>query len=48
MKEELLYIINHKEESSFHLIGHLYLFMDSLVRSCASDQTSKGNSLRDF
>lgn len=48
MKEELLYIVNHKEESSFHLIGHLYLFIDSLIRSCASDQTGKGSSLRNF
>lgn len=48
MKEEILYIVNHKDESSFHLIGHLYLFIDSLVRSSSSTQFSKGNSLRDF
>lgn len=33
MKEEMLYIVNHREESPFHLIGHLYLFIDSLLRS---------------
>ncbi|MDE7403730.1 MAG: AraC family transcriptional regulator, partial [Lachnospiraceae bacterium] len=48
MKEELLYIVAHKEESPFHLIGHLYLFIDGLVRSSASTQVNKGNSLRDF
>lgn len=48
MKEEMLYIVNHKEESPFHLIGHLYLFIDSLVRSSTSAQISKGNSLHDF
>lgn len=48
MKEEMLYIVNHKDESPFHLIGHLYLFIDSLVRSSTSAQISKGNSLRDF
>lgn len=48
MKEEMLYIVNHKEESPFHLIGHLYLFIDSFVRSSTSGQISKGNSLRDF
>ncbi len=48
MKEELLYIVTHKEESPFHLIGHLYLFIDGLVRSSASTQVNKGNSLRDF
>ena len=48
MKSEMLYIVNHKEESPFHLIGHLYLFIDSLVRSCSFAQLNKGNSLRDF
>lgn len=48
MKDELLYIVNHKEESPFHLIGHLYLFIDGFVRSSSSTQISKGNSLRDF
>ena len=48
MKEEMLYIVNHKEESSFHLIGHLYLFIDSLVRSSSSVHHRRGTSLRDF
>ncbi len=48
MKEEMLYIVNHKEESSFHLIGHLFLFIDRLIRSSASVITHNGNSLRDF
>ena len=48
MKSEMLYIVNHKEESPFHLIGHLYLFIDSLVRSCSFAQLNKGNGLRDF
>lgn len=48
MKDEMLYIVNHKEESPFHLIGHLYLFIDYFVRSATSAQINKGNSLRDF
>ncbi|MBP3476730.1 MAG: AraC family transcriptional regulator [Lachnospiraceae bacterium] len=48
MKTEMLYIVNHKEESPLHLIGHLYLFIDSLVRSSTYAQLSRGNSLRDF
>lgn len=48
MKEEMLYIVNNKEASPFHLIGHLYLFIDSLLRSSNSNQINKGNSLRDF
>lgn len=48
LKSEMLYIINHKEESPFHLIGHLYLFIDSLLRSCSSTKLNQGNTLRDF
>ncbi len=48
MKSEMLYIVNHKDASPFHLIGHLYLFIDSFLRSSTSAQTGMGNSLRDF
>ncbi|MDE6213566.1 MAG: AraC family transcriptional regulator, partial [Lachnospiraceae bacterium] len=48
MKNEMLYIVNHKEESPFHLIGHLYLFIDSFVRASTSTQIGKGSRLRDF
>lgn len=43
MKSEMLYIVNHREESPFHLIGHLYLFIDSLVRSCNLTKLNSGN-----
>lgn len=48
MKQEMLYIVNHKEESPFHLIGHLYLFLDSFVRASTSVPLGRGNTLRDF
>ena len=48
MKNEMLYIVNHKDDSPFQLIGHLYLFMDALVRSANSTQVRKDNSLKDF
>ena len=48
MKDEMLYIINYKDDSPFHLIGHLYLFIDSFVKSSAITQISKSNNLRDF
>ena len=48
MKNEMLYIVTHKEESPFHLLGHLYLFIDSFVRASTSTQINKGNRLRDF
>ena len=36
MMNEMLYMAHHAEESPFHLIGHLYLFLDYLTRSAAS------------
>ncbi len=48
MKNEMLYIVNHKEDSPFHLIGHLYLFIDSFIKSSAITQLKNSNNLRDF
>ena len=48
LKEEMLYIVHHREEPPFHLIGHLYLFLDSLIRSSDTVKISKENNLRDF
>ena len=33
MMGEMLYLSRHSEESPFHLIGHLYLFLDYFMRS---------------
>lgn len=48
MKSEMLYIVNHKDASSFHLIGHLHLFIDSFIRSSSAMQSRQSNTLRDF
>lgn len=48
LKNELLYIANHSNQSPFHLIGHLYLFLDYLTRSSASRKIMKGGRLQDF
>ena len=48
MREEMLYIVKNREATPFHLIGHLFLFIDSLVRSSSSAFQSKGSRLRDF
>lgn len=48
MANEMLYISRHKDESPFHLIGHLYLFLDYLLRSAADEQLEHGNKLREF
>ena len=42
------YIVDHRNESSFHLIGHLYLFLDFLTRSVASIKISADGRMRDF
>lgn len=48
MMEEMLYIVQNPDKSPFHLIGHLFLFMDYLTRSCASIRLSSTGRLRDF
>ena len=48
MKNEMLYIIEHREESPFHLIGHLYLFIDFFMCASGSMRFSQGSTLRDF
>ncbi|MCD7806682.1 MAG: AraC family transcriptional regulator [Lachnospiraceae bacterium] len=48
MKNEMLYIVDHREESPFHLIGHLYLFIDSFMRASGSMRIGQGSTLRDF
>jgi len=48
MLNEMLYITQHKSMAPFHLIGHLYLFIDALIRSISSAHTLKSGRLRDF
>lgn len=48
MMEEMLYIANHSSETPLHLIGHLYLFLDYMMRSTASVHLKKSGRLRDF
>ena len=48
MVNEMQYIIEHTDSSPFHIIGHLYLFLDYLIRSAADFKVSSGSQLRDF
>lgn len=48
MKDEMLYIAKHSQESPFHLIGHTYLFLDYLTRSTSSLLQSQGSRMSDF
>ena len=47
MKEEMLYIVKNKKETPFHLIGHLYVFLDALTRS-VTDYRPANSKVRDF
>ena len=48
MKEEMLYIAKHGDNSPFDLIGHLYLFLDALTRSTVTQRVAAGSKLQDF
>jgi AraC-like DNA-binding protein len=48
MKSEMLYIVNHQNDSPLHLIGHLYMVIDYLIRSSTFAPITKGNPLRNF
>ena len=48
MFAEMQYIVNNAGASPFHIIGHLYLFVDYLVRSVAEIKITSGSKLRDF
>lgn len=48
MMKEMLYIVHHSDEAPFHLIGHLYLFLDYLTRSSAQLYAPNQNKLRDY
>lgn len=48
MMNEMLYIANHSDETPFHLIGHLYLFLDALTRSVAATRLESKGKMSDY
>lgn len=48
MMNEMLYIAQHGDMAPFHLIGHLYLFLDAMTRSVSSIRLSGSGKLQDF
>jgi AraC-like DNA-binding protein len=51
MMNEMLYIARHSGsscESPFHIIGHLYLFLDYFMRSAATVRMNHSGKIRDF
>lgn len=48
LKDELLYLANHAQESSLHQIGHLYLIMDALISGSSGKRAVQGGRLAEF
>lgn len=48
LMNEMLYIVHHAKESPFHLIGHLYLFLDYLTRSAKSTKLVQSSKMSDY
>lgn len=48
LKDEMLYIVDHSDASTFELIGHMYLFMDCLTRSAENSGIVITSRLREF
>ena len=48
LRDTMLYIARHAEAAPLHLIGHLCLFLDGLIRSSATRKTLHGGKLKDF
>ena len=47
MRDEMLYIVRNKKEAPLHIIGHLYLFIDALIRSVRDYKPSAGK-MKDY
>lgn len=48
MMNEMLYIIHHAKETPFHLIGHLYLFLDYLTQSARITVPVQSSKMSDY
>ncbi len=48
MEEELKYIVTHSSETTYHLIGHLYIFFDYFLRSAVSSIPKSSSKLQDY
>ncbi len=48
LKNEMLYIAQNPDQSPFHLIGHLYLFLDYLTRSSSARQLVQTGRQQDY
>ena len=48
MEQEMRYLVDHQDASAFQLIGHTYLFLDSLLRSAVTPRATATSKLQDL
>lgn len=48
VRDRMLYIADHSDASTLHLIGYLYLFMDALIRTSSTRLNAQGSQIKDF
>lgn len=48
VKKEMLYLTSHSQESSLHLIGHVYLAMDALIQGSIRKRTIQDGKLSKY
>ena len=48
LQEQMLFLVNHSQDSPMRQIGYGFLFLDQLVQSSASHQAQSPRRLRDF
>ena len=48
LAEEMLYIVHNPKEPPFHLIGHLYLFLNYLLQSAKSTKIVQNGRMSDY
>lgn len=48
MVQEMLYLTEHGKASPFHLIGHLYLFFDAMLKSITPETNTHQKRLQDY
>lgn len=48
VRDRMLYIADHSDASTLHLIGYLYLFMDALIRTSSTRLSAQGSQIKDF
>lgn len=48
VRDIMLYIAQHSEASSLHLIGNLFLFLDALIETSSTRRALHGVQLKDF